>query len=212
MRYFQMKAVCAGDWSQNCGIVLGFHSIDEEIRNEMEKTTILEDALQQANRANKAKSVFLSNMSHDIRTPMNAIIGFTTLALSRIEHVDQVEGYLKKIMTSGNHLLNLINNVLDMSHIESGKMQLSEQLCSLPEILHGLRNIIQADIHSKQLELYILQPCNSGIRGDSFFSKLVRKVKETVNSDPTFCLLVTLMEPFIIFTIFFVIAMPSPVP
>ncbi len=155
MRYFQMKAVCAGDWSQNCGIVLGFHSIDEEIRNEMEKTTILEDALQQANRANKAKSVFLSNMSHDIRTPMNAIIGFTTLALSRIEHVDQVEGYLKKIMTSGNHLLNLINNVLDMSHIESGKMQLSEQLCSLPEILHGLRNIIQADIHSKQLELYM---------------------------------------------------------
>lgn len=155
MRYFQMKAVCAGDWSQNCGIVLGFHSIDEEIRNEIEKTTILEDALQQANRANKAKSVFLSNMSHDIRTPMNAIIGFTTLALSRIEHTDQVEGYLKKIMTSGNHLLNLINNVLDMSHIESGKMQLSEQLCSLPEILHGLRNIIQADIHSKQLELYM---------------------------------------------------------
>ena len=155
MRYFQMKAVCAGDWSQNSGIVLGFHSIDEAIRIEMEKTTILEDALQQANRANKAKSVFLSNMSHDIRTPMNAIIGFTTLALSRIEHTDQVEGYLKKIMTSGNHLLNLINNVLDMSHIESGKMQLSEQLCSLPEILHGLRNIIQADIHSKQLELYM---------------------------------------------------------
>lgn len=155
LRYFQMKAVCAGDWSQYCGIVLGFHSIDEEIRSEMEKNTILEDALIQANRANKAKSVFLSNMSHDIRTPMNAIIGFTTLALSRIEHTDQVEGYLKKIMTSGNHLLNLINNVLDMSHIESGKMQLSEQLCSLPEILHGLRNIIQADIHSKQLELYM---------------------------------------------------------
>ncbi|MDE7273190.1 MAG: response regulator [Lachnospiraceae bacterium] len=155
MRYFQMKAVCAGDWSEHCGIVLGFHSIDEETRSEMEKNTILEDALIQANRANKAKSVFLSNMSHDIRTPMNAIIGFTTLALGRLEHTDQVEGYLKKIMTSGNHLLNLINNVLDMSHIESGKMQLSEQLCSLPEILHGLRNIIQADIHSKQLELYM---------------------------------------------------------
>lgn len=155
MRYFQMKAVCAGDWSQTCGIVLGFHSIDEEIRREMEKNTILEDALLQANRANKAKSVFLSNMSHDIRTPMNAIIGFTTLALSRIENTEQIEGYLQKIMTSGNHLLNLINNVLDMSHIESGKMQLSEQLCSLPEILHGLRNIIQADILSKQLELYM---------------------------------------------------------
>ena len=155
MRYFQMKAVCAGDWSQNSGIVLGFHSIDEAIRIEMEKTTILEDALQQANRANKAKSVFLSNMSHDIRTPMNAIVGFTALAITHIDCRDQVEEYLKKIMTSGNHLLNLINNVLDMSHIESGKMQLSEQLCSLPEILHGLRNIIQADIHSKQLELYM---------------------------------------------------------
>ncbi|MDE7417301.1 MAG: response regulator [Lachnospiraceae bacterium] len=155
IRYFQMKAVCAGDWSDHCEIVLGFHSIDEETRIEMEKNTILEDALTQANRANKAKSVFLSNMSHDIRTPMNAIIGFTTLALSRLDHTEQVEGYLKKIMTSGNHLLNLINNVLDMSHIESGKMQLSEQLCSLPEILHGLRNIIQADIHSKQLELYM---------------------------------------------------------
>lgn len=155
MRYFQMKAVCAGDWSERCGIVLGFHSIDEETRREMEKNTILEDALTQANRANKAKSVFLSNMSHDIRTPMNAIIGFTTLALSRLDHTEQVEGYLKKIMTSGNHLLNLINNVLDMSHIESGKMQLSEQLCSLPEILHGLRNIIQADIQAKQLELYM---------------------------------------------------------
>ncbi|MDE5697166.1 MAG: response regulator [Lachnospiraceae bacterium] len=155
LSYFQMKAVCAGDWSEHCGIVLGFHSIDAEIRSEMEKNTILEDALIQANRANQAKSVFLSNMSHDIRTPMNAIIGFTTLALSRLDHTEQVEGYLKKIMTSGNHLLNLINNVLDMSHIESGKMQLSEQLCSLPEILHGLRNIIQADIHSKQLELYM---------------------------------------------------------
>ena len=155
IRYFQMKAVCAGDWTHNSGIVLGFHSIDEEIRSEMEKNTILEDALIQANHANKAKSMFLSNMSHDIRTPMNAIIGFTTLALSHIDHTEQVEGYLKKIMTSGNHLLNLINNVLDMSHIESGKMQLSEQLCSLPEILHGLRNIIQADIHSKQLELYM---------------------------------------------------------
>ncbi len=155
IRYFQMKAVCAGDWSQYCGIVLGFHNIDEMIRSEMEKTTILEDALIQANRANKAKSVFLSNMSHDIRTPMNAIIGFTTLALSRLDHTEQVEGYLNKIMTSGNHLLNLINNVLDMSHIESGKMQLTETLCSLPEILHGLRSIIQADIHAKQLELYM---------------------------------------------------------
>lgn len=155
MKYFQMKAVRAGVWTENCGIVLGLRSVDEEIRKEMEKKGILEDALLQANRASKAKSVFLSNMSHDIRTPMNAIVGFTALALTHIDRKEQVEEYLKKIMTSGNHLLSLINDILDMSRIESGKMHLEEKPCRLPDILHGLRNIVQADVHAKQLELYI---------------------------------------------------------
>lgn len=119
------------------------------------KKSLLEDALLQANRASKAKSVFLSNMSHDIRTPMNAIVGFTALAVTHIDNKEQVEEYLKKIMTSGNHLLSLINDVLDMSHIESGKMHLEEKQCSLPDILHGLRNIVQADIHAKRLDFYI---------------------------------------------------------
>ncbi len=155
MKYFQMKAVRAGVWTESCGIVLGLRSVDEEMRNEMEKKGILEDALLQANRASKAKSVFLSNMSHDIRTPMNAIVGFTALALTHIDRREQVEEYLKKIMTSGNHLLSLINDILDISRIESGKMHLEEKPCRLPDILHGLRNIVQADIHAKQLELYI---------------------------------------------------------
>ncbi len=156
MRYFQMKAVRAGEWpSDGRSIVLGFRSVDDEIRAEMEKKELLEDALMQANRANKAKSVFLSNMSHDIRTPMNAIVGFTSLAISHIDQKERVEEYLKKIATSGSHLLSLINDVLDMSRIESGKMRLEEKPCSLPEILHGLRNILQADIHNKQLELFI---------------------------------------------------------
>ncbi|MCI9272116.1 MAG: response regulator [Dorea sp.] len=155
MKYFQMKMVRAGAWSGNHGMVLGFRSVDEEIRKEMEKKSLLEDALTQANRASKAKSVFLSNMSHDIRTPMNAIVGFTALAIAHIERKEQVEEYLKKIMTSGNHLLSLINDVLDMSRIESGKIYLEEKSCRLPEILHSLRNIVQADIHAKQLELYI---------------------------------------------------------
>ena len=155
LRYFQMAAVRAGQWDENRGIVLGLRSVDEEIRSEMEKKALLEDALSQANRASKAKSVFLSNMSHDIRTPMNAIIGFTTLAITHIDHREQVEMYLKKIMTSGNHLLSLINDILDMSRIESGKMHLEEKPCSLPDILHNLRSIIQADVHSKQLELYM---------------------------------------------------------
>ncbi len=153
LRHFQMKAVRAGVWGERHGVVLGFRSIDDELQEERERQAILEDALSRANQANRAKSTFLSNMSHDIRTPMNAIIGFTTLALSHIGRQEQVEAYLKKIMASGNHLLSLINDILDMSRIENGKLRLDERPCSLPDILHELRNIIQADVHTKQLEL-----------------------------------------------------------
>ncbi|MDE6626501.1 MAG: response regulator [Lachnospiraceae bacterium] len=155
MKYYQLKAVRTGQWDGDYGIVLGFRSVDEEIRSEMEKKSQLEEALLRANEANRAKSVFLSNMSHDIRTPMNAIVGFTNLALTRIEQKEQVKEYLGKIKTSGNHLLSLINDVLDMSRIESGKMHLEEKPCTLPDILHGLCNILQADIRAKQLELYV---------------------------------------------------------
>ena len=155
VEYFQMKAVQAGAWDEQKGVVLGLRSVDEETRDELEKKSLLEDALLQANRANKAKSVFLSNMSHDIRTPMNAIVGFTALAITHIKKTELVEEYLKKIMTSGNHLLSLINDILDMSRIESGKMHLDEAPCRLPDILHSLRSIVQADIHAKRLELYI---------------------------------------------------------
>ena len=153
--YFQIKVVRAGTWNERKGIVLGIRSVDEEIRSEMEQKSLLEDALMQANHASRAKSLFLSNMSHDIRTPMNAIVGFTNLAVAHIDSREKVEEYLKKITTSSNHLLSLINDVLDMSHIESGKLRLDEKPCSLPEILHGLRNILQADVQAKQLELQI---------------------------------------------------------
>ena len=155
MKYFRLKAVRTGDWSRGRSVVLGFHNVDDEMRAEMEKKNLLEDALFQANRASRAKSTFLSNMSHDIRTPMNAIVGFTTLALTHLGQTELVEEYLKKILTSGNHLVSLINDVLDMSRIESGKMHLEEALCRLPDILHGLRSIVQGDIAAKQLELFI---------------------------------------------------------
>ncbi len=155
MEYHQLKAARAGSWDERRGVVLGFHSVDKEIRKEMEQKSLLEDALLQAKQASRAKSVFLSNMSHDIRTPMNAIVGFTSLAITHIEKKEQVEEYLKKIMTSGNHLLSLINDILDMSRIESGKIHLEEEMCQLPDILHGLHNIIQADIHAKQLDLFV---------------------------------------------------------
>lgn len=129
--------------------------ITEQVRKQRQQTQALQDALMQAQHANRAKTTFLSNMSHDIRTPMNAIVGFTALAITNIESREKVEEYLKKIMTSGNHLLSLINDVLDMSRIESGKMHLEENPCHLPDIMHGLRNIVQAEVHAKQLELYI---------------------------------------------------------
>ena len=108
-----------------------------------------------AEEANKAKSTFLSNMSHDIRTPMNAIIGFTTLAASNIDNQEKVKDYLSKILSSSNHLLSLINDVLDMSRIESGKIYLEEQEANLSDILHDIKTIITGQIHAKQLELYM---------------------------------------------------------
>lgn len=156
MSYYEMKAVCAGAWdNDNHGIVLGFRNVDEEVRKEMEQKNLLEEALLRANKANNAKSIFLSNMSHDIRTPMNAIVGFTSLALAHMDEKVKVEEYLKKIKSSSDHLLNLINDVLDMSYIESGKIDIEEKQCHLPNLINELHNIVQADILAKNLELQI---------------------------------------------------------
>ena len=114
-----------------------------------------EDALQAAEMANKSKSVFLSNMSHDIRTPMNAVIGFATLGLSHIDNREKVKDYLTKILSSSNHLLSLINDILDMSRIESGKINLEETEANLSDMLHDIKTIISGQIHAKQLELYM---------------------------------------------------------
>ena len=113
------------------------------------------EAVHAAETANRAKSTFLSNMSHDIRTPMNAIIGFTTLAVSNIDDKKRVRDYLGKILSSSNHLLSLINDILDMSRIESGKIHLEETEVSLSDVLHDLKTIISGQIHAKQLELYM---------------------------------------------------------
>ena len=115
----------------------------------------LSEAVHAAETANRAKSTFLSNMSHDIRTPMNAIIGFTTLAVSNMDDQKKVRDYLEKILSSSNHLLSLINDILDMSRIESGKIHLEETEVSLSDVLHDLKTIISGQIHAKQLELYM---------------------------------------------------------
>ena len=115
----------------------------------------LQEAIDMAQSANKAKTVFLNNMSHDIRTPMNAIIGYTGLAASHIDSRELVTEYLKKIGQSSEHLLSLINDILDMSRIESGKMTLNEQEEDLSDMVHTIRSITQSGIAAKSIDFFV---------------------------------------------------------
>ena len=161
--------------------------ITESVKAQREQTQALQDALMQAQHANRAKTTFLSNMSHDIRTPMNAIIGFTTIAVSHIDNTDQVKDCLQKVLSSSNHLLSLINDILDMSRIESGKVQIKEQECNISELMHNLVTIIQPQVKAKQLELFIdtFEVANEDVIADSlklnqvFINLLSNAVKYT---------------------------------
>ena len=131
------------------------HDITEEKLHDLKQQEALTQALAAAQQANKAKTTFLNSMSHDIRTPMNAIIGFTALAQTHSDDQAQVQDYLGKISTSSTHLLSLINDILDMSRIESGTVKLDEKAVHLPDLLHDLRTMIQSLINSKNLNLFI---------------------------------------------------------
>ena len=139
-------------------LLVMFKDITQQKQKEQEDHLKLQKAYELAElaeRANQAKTRFLNNMSHDIRTPMNAIIGFATLAATHLDDRARIEDYLSKILVSSNHLLSLINDVLDMSRIESGRMKIEESECSIPVIMHDLRNILQTDIQAKRLEFFI---------------------------------------------------------
>lgn len=129
--------------------------ISMALTKEYQQRELLVDALNAAERANRAKTTFLNNMSHDIRTPMNAIIGFTALAGAHVDEPELVQDYLAKISTSGQHLLSLINDVLDMSRIESGRVKIEEKEVHLPYVMHDLRTIVNANIVSKNIEFFI---------------------------------------------------------
>ncbi|MCQ2505881.1 MAG: response regulator [Lachnospiraceae bacterium] len=154
--YYQVRFVMFDEAT----IIACFRDINDLINREFEhrrivaETKAVKEALNQAEIANKAKTVFLNNMSHDIRTPMNAIIGFTSLAYNNIEDVNKIRNYLDKIRTSSNHLLALINDVLDMSRIESGKVTIQVKDESLSKIIHDIKNIIQSDAKKKHLNLF----------------------------------------------------------
>ena len=138
-----------------CTVLVANRDATEEKEREIEQDKNLRNALAAAEHANKAKTVFLNNMSHDIRTPMNAIIGFTALATAHIDNTELVLDYLKKIRTSGQHLLSLINDVLDMSRIESGSVEIEYAAVHLPDILNDLKTIIQGSSYSRQQKLSI---------------------------------------------------------
>ncbi len=125
------------------------------IKAEKEQQRLLKEALIQAENANKAKTTFLSNMSHDIRTPMNAIVGYSILAKNRSSEQVKVNEYLEKIQTSSKQLLSLINDVLDMSRIESGKVVINENRLSLPDLMQEIKTIALADVRSKSLNLHM---------------------------------------------------------
>ncbi len=130
-------------------------NISKEKEAELAQEEALRDALALARHASRAKTTFLNNMSHDIRTPMNAIIGFTALAETHLGSQELVKDYLGKIHTSSTHLLSLINEILDMSRIESGTVKLEENHVHLPDVLHDLRTMIQGQVSAKSQNLYI---------------------------------------------------------
>ncbi|MBR5914463.1 MAG: response regulator [Selenomonadaceae bacterium] len=154
--YYAMIRVARIDDSEEIHAVgIGFVNVDEQTRETMAQNQALAYALNQAQQANISKTTFLSNMSHDIRTPMNAIIGFTTMALRNFENQVQVKDSLEKVLTSGKHLLGLINDILDMSRIESGRVEVQVEDCNLSELVHSLIHIIQPQITAKQQSFQI---------------------------------------------------------
>ncbi len=149
---YRCKIVKIGEvWSDPEEVLVGLANVQNELDTELKQKIILESALEKAREAEKAKTIFLSNMSHDIRTPLNAIIGFATLARLHSEDKKEVDESISRILESGEQLLILINNILDISRIESGRMDLNEAPCSLRELIEGVHVLFQPEIEQKKL-------------------------------------------------------------
>lgn len=152
-KYCEMRCVRADKEGEPSDVVMGFGVNDAEIRKNMKQSEELEIARERAEKANEAKSSFLFNMSHDIRTPMNAILGFVELAQMHLTETEMVADYLQKIKMSGNHLLRLINDVLDMARIESGKLIIDEEKTDINMICSELKAIALEAAASGGVEL-----------------------------------------------------------
>lgn len=148
--YYQIKFISP---QKRRDVIIGFHNITTSMQKELEHRDKLSMALEEANQANDAKSRFLFNMSHDIRTPMNAIIGFTDQALKNINNTPKAIDYLSKVTTASNYLLDLINNVLDMSRIDSGKMTFEEHYVNIIEDITKFMPMMEEMASKKEIEL-----------------------------------------------------------
>lgn len=167
--FFEMHFVDVSENRQEHTMVLGIRCVDEAVHEEQVQKQLLQDALETANRASAAKSDFMSKMSHDIRTPMNAIIGVTAIAAAHAENPDRVRDALGKIASSSRHLLGLINEVLDMSKVESGTISLAMEEFSLSDLLNSMLLMIQPQIqaHKHQLHVHIQDIQHENVIGDS---------------------------------------------
>ena len=153
IKYIQLRIVNVGSEERISQLVFGFRNVDEEMIHEMKQKKLLKEALNEANTANNAKNLFLANMSHDIRTPMNAIVGFTALIKKHIQNQDKVAGYLDMISTSSDQLLQLLNDVLEISRLEAGNAHVENSECSLMDITHQIQMSILPRAAEKNITL-----------------------------------------------------------
>ena len=158
--YMKLTVVRIGNIRETGNVLMGFMNVDTETEHEMKQRKALQEALSMAELASHAKSRFLSNMSHDIRTPMNAIIGYTSLAEKHIGNPELIKSDLARIKTSSSYLLCLINDVLDMSRIESGKIKIKLTSNTIEDILAEVDSVIQPQLQSKKLNYSVLRHGN----------------------------------------------------
>ncbi len=149
--YYQLKIIHTGAWDTDKNFLIGVHNMDELTRAQVEQEEILEEAREEAESANRAKSTFLFNMSHDIRTPMNAIIGFNNMAIKNIDNREKLLDCLGKVDLSSQHLLSIINDVLDMARIESGKVTIEEEKVIINDAATGLSAIVNQSVKDKNI-------------------------------------------------------------
>lgn len=155
VKYQQLRVVDVGKESRGSQIVLGYRNVDQEMIREMERKKVLEGALKKAEAAIEAKNAFLSNMSHDIRTPMNAIIGFTALAKKYIHDAEKADEYLNQIEISNNQLLLILMDVLELTKLEAGGGHVAEEPCCLSDLVEKVRGDLQETAEKKEISFLV---------------------------------------------------------